>query len=171
MKRPDTSEYATFYERYIALTRGANHLALLRDSCESLLNTLAGVSEDLANKAYAPGKWTLKELLQHLVDTDAIFTYRALCISRGETTALPGFDHDAYVQSSEANNRSLAAILEDFKNLRAYITGLYGAMSEDQLNHIGSMNGNPASARALAFIIAGHCFHHLNIIKTRYLCA
>jgi uncharacterized damage-inducible protein DinB len=169
MRRPEPAEYAPFYGRYVALTRGANHQELLRDSCESLLNTLADLSNEQAEKAYAEGKWTLKELMQHVLDTDLIFAYRALRISRMDHTPLPGFDQDTFVQNSNANQRSLAAILADFSNLRNYILGFYHNLTEAQLDFQGSMNGNTITARALAFVMAGHCFHHLEIIKTRYL--
>ncbi len=169
MRRPLETEYASSYAPYIRLTRGANYLQLLQDSSEELLHLFDQLTDEQANTAYAEGKWTLKELLQHIIDSDAVFAYRALCMSRQDPTPLPGFEQDDYVAQSRANTRTLESLKEDFRHLRAYLIGMYSSFDARQLDFIGSMNGHPVSALALAYIIAGHTFHHLEVIKNRYL--
>jgi hypothetical protein len=169
MERPSQTEFAPFYAAYIGLTRGANFMQLLEDSSEQLLRLFGQMDDERALYSYAAGKWTLKEMLQHIIDTETIFTYRALCFSRKDNTPLPGFEQDDYVLNSRANKRPLANMLEDFKNQRAFMMGMFKSFDADQLSFIGSMSGVPTSTRALAFITAGHVFHHINIIKERYL--
>lgn len=169
MRRPNTHEHAAYYGRYIELTRGANYLQLLRDSSDELIKILSTVSEEEAMYAYAEGKWTLKEMLQHIIDTDTVFAYRALCLSRFTTSPLAGFDQDEFVAKSRANERNIGDMLEDFKNMRAYLVGMFRGFNEAQLNHLGEMSGGPASALAIAFILSGHVFHHVALIKKHYL--
>lgn len=169
MRRPNLNEYGAYYSLYIDLTRGANYLQLLQDSSDELLRLFDTISEEKSLYAYAEGKWTLKEMLQHIIDTDAIFGYRALCLSRFEEGAFKGYDQDVYAKNSAANARPLKDMLEDFKNMRAYLIGVFKGLNEKQLNNIGEVSGNATSTLAIAFILSGHVFHHINIIKERYL--
>ncbi len=169
MRRPTSTEHAAYFSRYIDLTRGANYLQLLQDSGDELMRLYASIDEEKGLYAYADGKWTLKEVLQHIIDTDAIFAYRALSLSRFEEHALMGYNHDKYAQNSGANERSIKDMLEDFKHMRAYLNGFFKGLNEQQLSHNGVVNGNATSTLAIAFIVSGHVLHHINIIRERYL--
>jgi uncharacterized damage-inducible protein DinB len=131
-----------------------------------MLNALPAGKGDYS---YAPGKWTIKEALSHIIEAERIFAYRALCISRGEQQNLPGFEENDYVINSEANNRTLADLIEEFKAVRLSNLYFLKSLSTAQANRVGSSNGNPTSVRALAHMMAGHELHHLNIFKERYL--
>jgi uncharacterized damage-inducible protein DinB len=167
--RPEISEYANWYADYINQTSGNDFLAALQSADEELYNLLGNLSDERAEKAYAPGKWTIKDLLQHLLDSEWIFAYRALRFARMDSTDLPGFDHDAYVEPARANQRKMTDLLADQRNLRQATTALFSSFSEEALLRNGTANGNYVSVRALAWIIAGHQLHHLKIIKDRYL--
>lgn len=169
MHRPAPTDYASFYHHYVLLTRGANHLQLLEDSGEQFVSTLQQLKEEQGNTSYAEGKWTIKELAQHVLDTDVVFLYRALRFSRLDAVPLPGFEQDDFVKNCNVGTRTLASILTDFKHLRNYGIGFFKHLNDEQLDFKGSMSGNPATARALAFIMSGHCYHHLSILKERYL--
>ena len=118
---------------------------------------------------YAPGKWTIKEVLIHICDTERIFAYRALRIGRGDITPLPGFEQDDYVPVSQANSRSIKNILAEYESVRKATLTLFNSMPRQAFTHIGTCNNSPVSLRALAYMIAGHEMHHVAIIKERYL--
>ena len=119
--------------------------------------------------AYAEGKWTVKQVLGHMADTERVFAYRALCFSR-ESIALPGFDQDVYMQKATFNSRSMEDLACEFKCVRESSLYLLNAMTEEQSLQKGTASGNPLSVRALAYMMAGHEMHHLKILKERYLC-
>lgn len=167
--RPEINEYAKWYADYINQTSGNDFLEALQSADEELNNLLGNLSDERAEKAYAQGKWTIKDLLQHLIDSEWIFAYRALRFARMDTTDLPGFDHDAYVEPARANQRKMTDLLADQRNLRQATTTLFSSFSEEALLRTGTANGNNVSVRALGWIIAGHQLHHLKIIKERYL--
>ena len=118
---------------------------------------------------YAENKWTIKEILVHIMDDERIYAYRALRIARNDKTPLPGFEQDDYVPFSKANQRSLASILREYKTVRQATVSLFTSFNMEDLLRIGTANDHPVSVRALAWHIAGHELHHLNIIKERYL--
>src|SRR5690606_18442301 len=119
--------------------------------------------------SYAHGKWTLKEVLIHCIDTERIMSYRALRFARNDQTELPGFEQNDYVPQSEANSRKMADLIEEYKILRQSTILLFKSFSDDVLKRAGVANGNPISVRALGFVISGHELHHLNVCKERYL--
>ncbi|MEO6719856.1 MAG: DinB family protein [Ferruginibacter sp.] len=130
---------------------------------------LPSISEEKSTHAYAPGKWTLKEMLQHLIDAERIFTYRAMCFARKESQTLPGFDENDYADNSFANNRSWESLLEEFVTVRRSTLLLFNSFSPGMLASIGKANSNELSVEQIGFIIAGHFTHHSKIIKERYL--
>mgnify|MGYP003556812899 FL=1 len=119
--------------------------------------------------AYAEGKWTMKEMLQHIIDTERIFAYRSLCIARKEKQSLPGFDENEYADNSNAGNRSWQNLVEELKLVRRTTEILFESFSEDILHQSGISNNNPVTVNALGFITVGHINHHVGIIKERYL--
>jgi uncharacterized damage-inducible protein DinB len=162
-------QHPEYFDRYISLLPDTDVFELLDQQPQVLYGMVNNLSEEEAGQAYAPGKWTLKELLGHMIDTDRIFAYRCLCISRHETQSLPGFDENAYVQHANFNSRTLAGLLEEYDLARKSHLALFRAMNEEMLNRTGMANNQPVTAKAFIVIMAGHELHHLNIIKERYM--
>ncbi|MBT8257442.1 MAG: DinB family protein [Bacteroidia bacterium] len=171
MRSSDLSpnEYGAFYQAYIDLAGDLDLLKTLRNSGDATLLFLESIPESKYEYAYAEGKWTIKEIIQHLIDTERIFAYRALRLARQDSTDIPGFDHDSYVPASKANERTKKDLLKDYKTLRKSTISLYQGFDPEMLAFIGTANQYPISARALAFIMAGHETHHLKVLSERYL--
>ena len=168
MSRPDASEVPAYAQAYVDLVPGDDVIGAL--SVPGLGDFVAGVNDEWASSwAYAEGKWTLKEIVGHVADTERVFTYRALALSRGDTTPLPGFDQDAYVRAGGSNARPLADLLADLHTVRQATLSLLGALPADAWNARGVVSGYAASVRGLAFMIAGHELHHIGILRQRYL--
>lgn len=163
-------EYDAYYETY--LKNVANNQGLIEGFKLSLQTTpsfFENLPEDKLLYQYAEGKWTPKEILQHIIDTERIFTYRALRISRNDKTELPGFDENAYVPPSLANQKSILQLVEEFTSLRKANIALYKGFNAEMLQRLGKASGGPISVRAIPFILLGHELHHIHIIKERYL--
>ena len=141
----------------------------LRQQPQEIHAVFAGLSEAQAEKAYADGKWSLKEMLLHQIDSERIFAYRALRFARADGQDLRGFEQDDYVAVSNANARSIASLLAEYDAVRAATVALFDTFDEEQLSRRGTANGGPATVRALLYIIPGHERHHLNIVRERYL--
>ena len=137
----NTKGYPPYFHSYIEKIPHGEPLKLLEIGAKETLTTLAMVSEEQANSAYEPGKWSIKDLLQHLIDTERIFSYRALAIARGESTKLPGYDHDLYAKEANANHRSLKGLLEEFKQLRVSTIQLFSSFSDQTMQRKGNANG------------------------------
>jgi len=167
--RPEETEFAKWYAAYVALAKGNDFVAALRHADERFHHVLSNLTQQQAEKAYAPGKWTVLDLMQHLIDSEWVFTYRALRFARYDTTDLPGYDHDNYVLKAGANSRSLEELTADMKLLRLNTIALFESFSDAALLNQGTANVNLVSVRALAWITAGHQLHHLSIIEERYL--
>lgn len=168
--RPVPGQYLLYYDTYIGnIPEEADPLYMLEKLPEALQQAVGHLSDEQARYAYAPGKWTIKEMLVHIIDTERIFAYRALRFARNDKTDLPGFEQDDYVPASEANDRPLAAILQEYTTVRAATLSLFHSFSAAQLERTGTANGGPSSVRALLFIIPGHELHHLRIFRERYL--
>ena len=135
-----------------------------------VIDYFSSIPKDKLEFRYQPKKWTIKEVLQHIIDTERIFTYRLLRIARKDTTPLAGFDQDIYVDPSEANNKSINDLIEEFSTTRLYTINLINSISNENLKNLGTASNSPVSARACAFILLGHSIWHINIIKERYLC-
>ncbi len=167
--RPENHEFAPFYGKYIEKVKAENSLAALESSYKEALDFLPQIRENKADFRYAEEKWTVKELLQHLTDTERIMAYRALCIARKDQTALPGFNENAYVAALDLSGRNIQEIKEELLELKKSTLAMFRGFAEEALMRMGNMNGQPASVRALAYIIAGHQHHHFIILKERYL--
>ncbi|MBT8287516.1 MAG: DinB family protein [Flavobacteriaceae bacterium] len=162
-------EYGDYYHGYIQLAGEQELLTALEKSGSKMIEFFNSIPESKMEIAYARGKWTIKELIVHLIDAERVFTYRAMRFARQDSTDLPGFDQDEYVAVSKANERSKKSLIEDYKAVREATINLYRSFDDDMLRYIGTANNNPASARAIGFIIVGHERHHAQIISERYL--
>jgi len=169
IEKPAPEVVPAFYQRYVAEIEDDDLLEALRAEQILLRDLLRPLNEERAEHRYAEGKWSVKELLSHLLDAERVFAFRALCFARGEQQSLPGFDENAYVASSRADARSLASLCEEMEHLRGATIAMYEAMDEEQLDLVGSANEVRMSARALGWIIAGHAAHHRRVIAERYL--
>ena len=163
------SEYTSYFEQYIKLvTNNTSIIENLETSQKEFDDFLRKLSKDKHDFSYAEGKWTLKELIQHIIDTERIFCYRALCFARNDKTELPGFDQDIFVDNDNANQRNYYDLLDEMETLRKSTIQLFKSFSDQALLRIGVASGNSISVRALGFLFSGHQLHHLNIVKERY---
>ncbi|AVR46274.1 DNA damage-inducible protein DinB [Christiangramia fulva] len=172
MKRKELqkNEIGDFYWRYINLIpEDASLIETLEKNTAEICHFLLSLPQEKWEYRYENEKWSILEVIQHIIDTERVFQYRALSIARGEEKPLPGFDHDQYVKASEAGTRKGAELVEEFRTLRKAAIWMYRNFNEKMLSRQGTVNGNPASPRAIAFVMAGHALHHKNIINERYL--
>mgnify|MGYP003543407490 CR=1 FL=1 len=166
--RPVETEHAPYYSKYTMLVPDGDIVEILAGQMHKALAEYAKVGEEKAMTAYAPGKWTLKEAFQHVIDTERVFTFRALWFARNAVSELPSMDQDAFVPESGANSRSWGSLLEEYSQVRESTLALFRGLPPVAWVRHGVASGNPVSVRALAFIIAGHELHHLNILKEHY---
>jgi uncharacterized damage-inducible protein DinB len=169
MAKPQPGEYAGFFSRYIRIPQSDDARILLEESLLPLQYFLQSIPEEKATYAYAEGKWTVKQVLQHLIDTERVFAYRAMAISRGETQSLPGFDENIYAENATAENRSIESLTEEYVTVRKSTILLYKYLTNEGLLRIGTASNHPINANSFAFIIVGHELHHRGIINERYL--
>jgi len=167
--RPAASEFAPYYGTYIGKVPDGDLLRTLEEQNEQTMALLSGLPESKGSLAYAPGKWTLKEVVSHVADAERVFSYRALWIARGDMTPLPGFDQEPWVPNSGANARTLADLLGELRAIRAATLALLRHLPPEAVGRVGTASGNPVSVRAVAWIIAGHERHHMGIVRERYL--
>jgi len=165
----NTNEYNLYYQTYIDNAGELNLREGLKRNGNVTISFLESLPEEKYDYAYADGKWTIKELIQHIMDTERVFTYRALSFARKDKTVLPGYDQDEYAVSSEANRRSKQSLLIEYKALRLASISLFESFTDDMLQQIGNANNSNMSVRAIGFILIGHENHHCQIIKERYL--
>ena len=169
MTRPDTTEAADYYFKYIDLITSDDIVPAMEKQMGEMLQLLSGISEEQSLHAYAPGKWTIREVLNHVNDGERIFAGRAHWFARGFNDALPSFDQDIAVQFAHANNTSWADLVEEFKYLRLATISFFKSMPEEAWDCTGIASDNPVSVRAIAYIIAGHVAHHMNVLREKYL--
>jgi hypothetical protein len=169
MSKPSPGSYFSYFKRYVDLVPEEDLATAFRNQLPVITNLLYAITEEKSVYAYAPGKWTLKELLQHIIDTERIFNYRALAIARKETVGLPGFDEDSYAANSNANNRTWQNLVEEFLAVRKSTQFLYDSFTADALEASGIASNNPLTVNSLGFTILGHFYHHKNIMQERYL--
>jgi len=167
--RPDDSEYLSYYSRYVTLVPEGDILITLARQNEATLALLRGLSESQGGFRYAPGKWSIKELVAHLSDAERIFADRALRFARADQTPLPGFEENDYVRNGSFDSFHLADIVAGFGNVRRSTVSLFSLMSSEATTRRGQANNAEISVRALAYVIAGHELHHINVLRTRYL--
>lgn len=165
--KPQAAEHADYHAKYIKLV-GDDALGALRAQSASTPRLLSGLSEAQAMHRYAPGKWSVKEVVGHVIDGERVFAYRALRIARADTTPLPGFDENAWVPVAHFDRRSMPDLVSDYQTVRAATVALFASLDEDALTRVGTANEQPFSVRALAHIIAGHELHHVGLLRERY---
>jgi uncharacterized damage-inducible protein DinB len=164
-----SDEYGVFYGTYIQAVEDKTILEGLSEGLSQLVDFVKSIPEEKLEYRYADGKWTIKDIILHMIDTERIFTYRALRISRGDKTPLPGFEENDYVPVAFANNRSVESLLAEFESVRKATISLFENLKEEQLLFLGTASNNAISVRAIGSIITGHQNHHLNVIQERYL--
>ena len=169
ISKPDETEYLPYYGRYISLVPDGQILSLLSSQLDDTLALLRHIPESQAGFRYAPDKWSIKELVGHVIDTERIFAYRALRFGRGDSTELSGFEQDDYVRGGSFSERSLSDLAEEYEHVRRSTISLLANLDDEAWSRRGSANNNEVSVRALAFIIAGHERHHVEILRTKYL--
>lgn len=162
------TDFQKYVQRYLDLIPSENWLEELKKTGEETIELYAQLSEEQSSFAYAEGKWTLKELLLHLSDTERVFQYRILAFLRGDQNELPGFDEELYASQSFANERTISSLLEEYQLIRKSSQILLETAHLSVLKNVGTANGNQISAEIIGKLIVGHNVHHLNIIKERY---
>ncbi len=171
MRHAEKTEYPQhkYFSRYIEYSDRQNVIELLKEQKESLLELVKNLSEEQQNFRYAENKWSIKEIIGHLTDTERIFSFRSVSIARGEKACLPGFDEDAYMAMSNFSEQSFESLLTQYRLVRESSIALYESMTEEIASRMGNANGFEVSARAYAWAIAGHEAHHVGVLKERYL--
>ena len=168
--KPLDGEFPPYAIMYIKLVQDGGLLSqYLKDNFIAAKNFILSIPEEKLLSRYAPGKWTIKETLVHIIDDERIYAYRAMCFARNEKKELPGFEQDDYALYSGANERTIQNILEEYEAVRYSTIALFNGLPEEALMRYGIANNNRATVRALGYHIAGHELHHMNIIKERYL--
>jgi len=166
--RPAAHEFPAYYEQYVDKVEDEDVLEVLKAQVRQLKSLIAGIDNQRATFRYEDGKWSIKEVLGHVLDAERIFGARALCIARGETKPLPGFDENSYVDTAMFDQRTLESIVDEWLHLREANILLFEAFSNEDVSRVGIANGKPISARAIIWIIAGHTIHHIGILQDRY---
>ena len=165
----NTTEYHPYYKSYIDKATSTDILEGLKANLESITAFLSDIPKEKHAYAYAEGKWTIKDLLLHIIDAERVFAYRAMRVARGDKTPLAGFDQDDYVITANASDRSFESLMQEYSAVRNSTIALFDSFDEAMLLHIGEASSAPVSARALGYIISGHENHHIGVIKERYL--
>lgn len=169
LARPGLEEVVPFYRGYLEEAEGDNLLDALVIAADRLRHCLARVPAEGGGHRYAPGKWSIKEVVQHVIDTERIFAYRALCFARGEQARLPGFDENAYAATSDADRRELDDLLREYDAVHGASLALFRSFSPEMLFCTGIASERSFTVRALGWTIAGHALHHVHILDQRYL--
>ena len=165
----DNSEYGEYYKDYIELVQTDSLLEELNSSVSELRSLLIDLTVEQSEFRYADGKWSIKELIQHLIDTEKVFIYRALRFVRNDSQELLGYDHNEYVKQSKVDNRSITDLLDELELQRQLTIHFFTYLDQDELIRSGKANGSNLSVRAIGYIQIGHVLHHTKIIKDRYL--
>ena len=170
MQRPSPSEYIPAAKRYIDLVPGGNFFDLLEKNKSAIIDFFSSIPVEKHEFRYQPAKWTLKEMLLHIIDAERVFSYRALTLARGDTNAVfPNMDEEMFASNTNPYNRSLSDIIIEFETVRNASVFLYKYLTELQLKTEGKLFGMPVTPLGFGYIILGHPLHHINIVKERYL--
>jgi hypothetical protein len=167
--RPDSTEYAPHYAKYVDLVADGDIVQTLDEQLEKIATLFGTITEERGSYAYAPGKWTIKELFGHVIDAERVFTYRAMRIARNDQTPLPGFEQDEFVANANFNARSLRSLTEEFTAVRRAGLQLFKHFTEVEWPRRGTASGKEVTVRALAYVIAGHAEYHAQILESRYM--
>ena len=167
--KPAPTEHAPEFSNYVALVGEGDIIQTLERQIENSLSLLRTIPSDKANFRYAPDKWSVKQLLGHLIDSERIFSYRALRFARNDQTPLPGYEQNDYVRNADFDSRNLTEMAEEFATVRRATIQLFRPLNETEWLRRGTANENEISVRALAYIIAGHELHHMGVLRSRYL--
>lgn len=168
MPKPLPATYPAQFDSYIKEVPDDKVLDAIRNQQPVIDDFLSTITEEQSMFSYAPGKWTLKEMLQHIIDAERIFAYRALCFARREQQGLPAFEEDDYAANSNANARSWSALLEEMKIVRKSTLLLYESFTDEMLESPGIASDKPATPNVIGFVLVGHLYHHKNVIEERY---
>jgi uncharacterized damage-inducible protein DinB len=167
--KPVSDEYADYYGKYVDLVSAGSIVETLEQQMKETQRLLSALTDEQASYRYAPDKWSIKQLIGHLIDGEHIFAYRALRFARGDRTPLPGFEQDDYVTNGDFDDVSIEELVRALANIRAASVDFFGQLSEEAWDRRGIANDSEVSVRAIAWIIAGHELHHRRVIETRYL--
>ena len=162
------NEYHSYHKTYIDLAPSLSLLESLNQSRDEVIKYINSIPSEKHEYTYAPGKWNLKEIFSHIIDTERIFVYRALRIARMDESSLLGYDHETFVKTSGASSRTINSLMEEYKGQRTSTILFFKNLDEEMLLKIGKANGQSVSPRAIAFILCGHEKHHLNVFEERY---
>lgn len=168
MAKPDLISIPSFYQKYVESVEGEELIPALINSGNLTIDMIKSIPETSGDYRYAEGKWSIKEVLIHMIDAERIFAYRALRFGRNDKTELPGFEENDYAVASNASARKLYKILEEFNNVRAATIDLFSSFSDEALARTGSANGAEMSVNAIGFVIVGHETHHRKVLSERY---
>ena len=168
MSRPAETEYASPYQSYVTHVTEDDIMAAMRSQIDALDVLLDRVAPERETYAYAEGKWTIRQIVGHLIDGERVFGYRVLCIARGETQNLPGFDENEYMLNAPYENVELEDLLSEFRLARLSNIAMLRTLDETAWTRMGMANGVPVSVRALAYIMVGHARHHMGVLRERY---
>lgn len=166
---PDRTEYADYYRTYVEKVTGEDIMQVLEQQIGEVMPVLEGISEERSLHRYAPDKWSIRELLNHVSDTERLFSFRAFWFARGFEDPLPSFDQDVAVTRAGADDRSWRSHLDEFRSVRAATLSLFRELPEEAWTRRGVASGNPITVRALAYICAGHLTHHVRVLEERYI--
>ncbi|MEO8150625.1 MAG: DinB family protein [Bacteroidia bacterium] len=169
ISKPHATDYPSYYGTYINKVTGDDLITALVINFSETEKLIKTITEENLNYRYAEGKWTIKEILVHLMDAERIFAYRALRFARQDKTDLPGFEENDYAPASKASSRNIDSIMQEFAALRKSTIELYKSFDEEQLNQSGTANNNRITVRSLGYSTAGHELHHIQVIRERYL--
>ena len=167
-ERPLPGTSSKYFRKYIDLVPDGNITEILKKQENPVADYFSRLSAAGWEMSYAPGKWTIKQTLLHIIDVERIMAYRALAISRGDQTSLPGFDQDLYATSGPVDHRSGASLIREYRTVRKASISLFENMPSADFNRLGTASQSPASPLALAYIIGGHELHHLQILEEKY---
>jgi hypothetical protein len=167
--RPDATEYPPFFARYVAGVPEDDVVAALRDSGREVIDVLAAIPDTRGGFRYGPDKWTIREVVGHMIDAERIFGYRALRLARGDATPLPGFEENDYARAARSDARTLTDLVDELRVVRDGTVRLFQSFPAEAWMRRGVVNGREVSVRALAYITAGHARHHLAVLRERYL--
>jgi uncharacterized damage-inducible protein DinB len=167
--RPESNEYASYYEKYVSLVPDTDLVETLERQGAETLALLRGLSEEQGAHRYEPGKWSVKQLVGHVNDTERIFAYRVLAVGRGDTQPLPGMDQEDYMAGVDFDARTLSDLADEFEAVRSATLHLLRHLSAEAWARRGTASGHEVTARAVAYILAGHGAHHVRILRERYL--